>query len=170
MVDANGRWLYPEAFEFCRQVAGIGIKWLEEPLWYDDVEGHHRLTSRCGVPIALGEQLYTVDHFKQFLAAGAVDFVQPDAVRLAGITEWWMVADLALAFRVPVVPHVGDMAQIHLHLAIAHPSCTLVEYIPWLKECFEEPATVSDGYFATPLQPGAGSTILPRAFDKFRVG
>jgi hypothetical protein len=39
-----------------------------------------------------------------------------------------------------------------------------------MKDCFEEPATVSDGYFATPQQPGAGSTILPQALDKYRVG
>lgn len=170
MADANGRWLFPDAFDFCKRVTDFHLKWLEEPIWYDDVEGHRQLATRCEVPIALGEQLYTVDHFKQFLAAGAVDFVQPDAVRLAGITEWLMVADLALAYRLPVVPHVGDMAQVHLHLAIAHPSCNLLEYIPWLKECFEEAATVSDGYFATPLQPGAGSTFLPQAFDKYRAG
>jgi len=170
MADANGRWLFPDALEFCSRVADFHLKWLEEPIWYDDLEGHRQLASRCGVPIALGEQLYSVDHFKQFLAAGAVAFVQPDAVRLAGITEWLMVADLALAYRLPVVPHIGDMAQVHLHLAIAHPSSDLLEYIPWMKDCFEEPATVSDGYFATPLQPGAGSTILPQALDKYRVG
>jgi L-alanine-DL-glutamate epimerase-like enolase superfamily enzyme len=83
MADANGRWLFPDAFDFCRRVADFHLKWLEEPIWYDDVEGHRQLAMRCGVPIALGEQLYAVDHFKQFLAAGAVDFVQPDAVRLA---------------------------------------------------------------------------------------
>lgn len=170
MADANGRWLFPDALEFCSRVADSHLKWLEEPIWYDDLEGHRQLADRCGVPIALGEQLYSVDHFKQFLAAGAVAFVQPDAVRLAGITEWLMVADLALAYRLPVVPHIGDMAQVHLHLAIAHPSSDLLEYIPWMKDCFEEPATVCDGYFATPLQPGAGSTILPQALDKYRVG
>jgi L-alanine-DL-glutamate epimerase-like enolase superfamily enzyme len=106
MVDANGRWLLPDAFDFCSRVADFHLIWLEEPIWYDDVEGHRQLASRCGVPIALGEQLYTVDHFKQFLAAGAVDFVQPDAVRLAGITEWLMVAHLAFAYRLPVVPHI----------------------------------------------------------------
>jgi len=170
MVDANGRWPLPDALDFCGRIADLDLKWLEEPIWYDDVDGHRRLAARGGVPIALGEQLYTVDHFKQFIAAGAVDYVQPDAVRLSGITEWLMVADLALSYRLPVVSHIGDMAQVHLHLAIAHPSCHLLEFIPWLSDCFEEPAAVSEGYFVTPQQPGASSTICSQAFEKYRVG
>ena len=42
------------------------------------------------------------------------------------------------------------MMQLHLHLAIAHPGCEMLEYIPWLRECFEEPATVEDGCFRIP--------------------
>ena len=52
MADANGRWLFPDAFDFCRRVADFNLKWLEEPIWYDDVEGHRQLAGRCQVPIA----------------------------------------------------------------------------------------------------------------------
>jgi L-alanine-DL-glutamate epimerase-like enolase superfamily enzyme len=169
MVDANGRWDLPTAIEMGRQLADYDVYWLEEPLWYDDVEGHRRLSRRIATPIALGEQLYRLDDFRNFIDAGAVHFVQPDAVRLAGITEWWRVADLALAHRLPVVPHIGDMAQVHLHLAIAHPACRLLEYIPWMRDCFEEPAAVKEGHFAAPERPGAGTTLKAEALARYDV-
>ena len=88
---------------------------------------------------------------------------------MAGITEWWQVADLALAHRLPVVSHIGDMMQVHLHLALAHPACHLLEYIPWLRNCFEEPATVMDGYFIAPQQPGAGTALKTEALEEYNV-
>ena len=65
--------------------------------------------------------------------------------------------------------HVGDMAQIHMHTCLAHSACRLLEFIPWIRECFTDPATVRDGTFATPQQPGAGTTLRPDALDRFGV-
>lgn len=169
MVDANGRWDVPTALNIGRHFADFDVYWFEEPVWYDDVAGHATLARKLATPIALGEQLYTLDSFRQFIGAGAVHFVQPDAVRLAGITEWWQAADLALAHRLPVVPHIGDMMQVHLHLSLAHPACRLLEYIPWLRDCFEEPATVVDGYFVAPQLPGAGTTLKEEALEKYNA-
>jgi len=169
MVDANGRWDLPTAIAFGRGLPDLGVEWFEEPLWYDDLEGHAALARSIATPIALGEQLYGIDQFRSFIRAGAVTYTQPDAVRLAGVTEWWRVADLALAHRLPVVAHIGDMMQVHLHLSIAHPACRLLEYIPWMRECFEEPATVKDGCFAAPERPGAGTTLRPDARERFGV-
>ena len=169
MVDANGRWDLPTAQRFGKAISDFDVFWFEEPIWYDDVAGHARLAEAIDTPIALGEQLYLLDHFKSFLDAKALHFVQPDAVRLGGITEWLQVADLALANRLPVCAHVGDMAQIHLPLSIAHPACTMLEYIPWLRQCFTEPVTVRDGYFIPPEEPGANVTLAPDALEKFGV-
>jgi L-alanine-DL-glutamate epimerase-like enolase superfamily enzyme len=169
MVDANGRLDLPTALSFGQRLKDYDVYWFEEPIWYDDVGGHAALARAIKTPVALGEQLYRLDEFRNFIAAGAVHFVQADAVRLAGITEWWQVADLALAHRLPVVPHIGDMMQVHLHLSIAHPACKLLEYIPWLRECFEEPATVKDGWFVVPETPGAGTTIRSTALERYNV-
>jgi L-alanine-DL-glutamate epimerase-like enolase superfamily enzyme len=167
MVDANGKWDLPTAIHFGRRFKDYDIFWFEEPLWYDDLYGHTSLTLAIETPIALGEQLYTLDDFRNFIQARAVHFVQADAVRLAGITEWWQVADLALAHRLPVAPHIGDMMQMHLHLAIAHQACKLLEYIPWTRDCFVEPATVKDGVFIVPEAPGAGTTLRKEAMERF---
>ena len=169
MVDANGRWDLQTALTIGKRLADYDVYWFEEPLWYDDVTGHATLTHKLQTPIALGEQLYTSYAFENFINAKAVYFVQADAVRLAGITEWWQVADLALAHHLPVVPHIGDMMQVHLHLCIAHPACRLLEYIPWLRNCFEEPATVRGGYFVTPQSPGAGTTLKPEALSEYNA-
>jgi L-alanine-DL-glutamate epimerase-like enolase superfamily enzyme len=169
MVDANGRLDLPAAVQIGRRLRDFDVGWFEEPIWYDDVAGHAQLARSIDTPIALGEQLYRLDDFRNFIAAGAVHFVQPDVTRLAGITEWWQVADLALAARLPVAAHVGDMAQIHLHTSIAHSACTLLEFIPWIRECFTDPATVHEGAFVTPQQPGAGTTLRPDAIERFGV-
>jgi L-alanine-DL-glutamate epimerase-like enolase superfamily enzyme len=169
MVDANGRWDLATARAVGRHFSDYDVYWFEEPLWFDDVAGHASLARSLDTPLALGEQLYSVDAFNEFIRAGAVQIVQPDAVRLAGITEWWQVADLALAARLPVVPHIGDMMQVHLHLAIAHSACSLLEYIPWLRDCFVEPATVEDGMFIVPDLPGAGTTLRADAIERFGV-
>ncbi|MEX2501349.1 MAG: mandelate racemase/muconate lactonizing enzyme family protein [Trueperaceae bacterium] len=169
MVDANGAWDLARALEVGRHLVDHDVAWLEEPIWYDDLPGHAKLARTLSTPIALGEQLYTIDAFRDFLAADAVHYVQADAVRLAGVSEWWLVADLAHAHRKPVVPHIGDMMQVHLHLAWAHPACTLLEHIPWMRDCFVEPATVRDGAFVRPERPGAGTALRDDALDRFGV-
>jgi L-alanine-DL-glutamate epimerase-like enolase superfamily enzyme len=169
MVDANGRFDLPTAIRFGSRLADYDVGWFEEPIWYDDLEGHARLARSIATPIALGEQLYMIEDFSRFIAAGAVHFVQADAVRLAGITQWWQVADLALCHHLPVAAHIGDMMQVHLHLSLAHRACTMLEYIPWLRQCFEEPASVKDGKFVVPQRPGAGTTLRNDALERFNV-
>jgi L-alanine-DL-glutamate epimerase-like enolase superfamily enzyme len=169
MVDGNGKWDLPTALRVAPRLADFDVYWFEEPLWYDDVPGHRRLAESVSTPIALGEQLYSLDAFAPFVAAGAVHFAQPDATRLGGVTEWWQVADLALAHRLPVAAHVGDMGQVHLHLSLAHPACRILEYIPWIRDCFEEPVEVRNGAYVPPQLPGAGTTLRPDALARWRV-
>jgi L-alanine-DL-glutamate epimerase-like enolase superfamily enzyme len=169
MVDGNGLWDLPTAVRVGRRFADYDVYWFEEPVGFDDVRGHAELARAIGTPIALGEQLYSIDAFRSFLEAGAVHYVQPDATRLGGVTCWWQAADLALAHRRPVCAHVGDMMQVHQHLSIAHPVGHLLEYIPWLRACFQEPATVEAGYFKIPQAPGAGTTLRDGALDEFGV-
>ncbi len=166
-VDCNGRWNLTTVLSVAPRLPDFDVLWVEEPLFYDDLPGHVRLAQAMLTPIALGEQLYTLDSFRDFIAAGAVHWVQPDMTRLAGITEWLRVADLALAYHLPVVPHVGDMGQVHVHLCYAHPAATRLEYIPWIKDCFEEPIVVESGYYVLPKLPGAGTTFRPDAVERY---
>lgn len=168
-VDANGRMDLPTALRFGPALADNDVMWFEEPLWYDDVASHRRLAESISTPIALGEQLYLTHNFETFFEAGALHYAQPDVARLGGVTPWIQVADMALNRGLPVVSHVGDMMQTHIHTAIGHPASTMLEYIPWMRECFTEPATVKDGYFLVPQEPGAGTTLRPDAIERFGV-
>lgn len=166
MTDANGRWTLQQAVQTAGRLADFDVAWIEEPIYFDDVQGHRRLAEAIRTPIALGEQIYTAAHFREFILAGAVHYVQPDVVRLAGITEFLEVADMAHSANLPVAPHVGDMAQVHQHLCFAHPACNLLEYIPWLRDWMEHPARIHGGYYVAPDVPGAGTTPNQRAFHE----
>jgi len=167
MIDVNGRWTLERASALARELDAYDLFWCEEPLYFDDLVSHVELSKIMRTPMALGEQLYSKFHFDAFLQAKAMRFVQVDAVRVAGITEWLAVADRAGEAGVPVVPHVGDMMQVHQHIALAHPACRLLEFIPWAQECFEEPATVREGHFVPPAAPGAGTTFTVAALRQF---
>lgn len=165
-ATASGIFL-PTCQRFCALARDLDIYWFEEPLWYDDVASHATLARNTSIPIALGEQLYTIDAFRSFVDAGAVAYVQPDVTRLGGITEYIQVADLALAHRLPVVPHAGEMSQVHVHLSYWHPASTILEYIPWIKDHFEEPIRVEGGIYKRPERAGASTTVLAESFARY---
>jgi L-alanine-DL-glutamate epimerase-like enolase superfamily enzyme len=167
-IDGNGKWDLATCQRFCQGAEPHDVYWFEEPLWYDDVKAHAALARATTIAVALGEQLYTQDAFSEFFHQQAIHWVQPDVTRMAGITEVWRVCETAHSYRLPVAPHAGDMSQVHVHLSYAHPACAVLEYIPWIKDCFTEPAEVEDGYFRRPMLPGAGTTPTPQAWERFR--
>lgn len=167
-IDGNGKWDLSEALRFCQAAEDCQVFWFEEPLWYDAVRAHAQLARATRIPVALGEQLYSVDAFAEFIGQQAVHWLQPDVTRMAGITEVLRVIELAGAHRLPVAPHAGDMSQVHQHLNFSRSPCAVLEYIPWIRECFLEPMTVVDGYFHRPQMPGASTTPTEEAWQRYR--
>lgn len=166
-IDGNGKWDLPTCQRFCARAEPLDIFWFEEPMWYDDIASHAALARATSIPIALGEQLYTAEAFNAFMDAGAVQYVQPDVTRVAGITEYIQVAHSAHSRRLPVVAHVGDMGQVHVHLSYWHPSTSMLEYIPWIKDSFVEPIRVEGGHYVRPETPGAGCTLTESAISSY---
>jgi L-fuconate dehydratase len=161
MVDANQQWTWPTATRACESLAALGVHWIEEPTHPDDVLGHQRLAAAVApVAIAAGEHLPNRVAFKNYMQAGACQVVQVDALRVAGVSEFLTVSLMARRFGLPVIPHVGDMGQLHQHLvlfdhiALGHEKLFL-EVIPHLAEHFVEPARIVDGRYVTPRTPGA---------------
>jgi L-fuconate dehydratase len=160
MFDANQQWSLPDARHMCRALSTIDPYWIEEPTHPDDVEAHRTLAREIApLRIALGEHVPNRVVFKNFIEAGAVHFVQADCTRLAGISEFLTVSLLARKFGLPIVPHVGDMGQIHQHLvlfnhvALGH-EVIFLEHIPHLREYFMRPARVEGGVYQVPQAPG----------------
>jgi L-fuconate dehydratase len=139
--------------------------WIEEPTHPDDVTGHKTLADAVApVKLALGEHVPNRVIFKNYLQAKCAGFAQVDAVRVAGVSEFIAVSLMCRKFGVPVVPHVGDMGQLHQHLvlfnhiAMDHP-VVFLEHIPHLREHFVHPARVNNGVYQVPQEVGASCDL-----------
>lgn len=167
MVDANQQWTLPQALEICPRLRAIDPFWIEEPTHPDDLLGHKRLADVIApTRLALGEHVPNRVVFKNYLQAGCAGFIQVDAVRVAGVSEFIAVSLLCKKFGVPVVPHVGDMGQLHQHLvlfnriALGH-EVVFLEHIPHLREQFVHPCRVEGGVYHTPQEAGASCDLKP---------
>lgn len=169
MLDANQQWTLPQAIRVCLALQDINPYWIEEPTHPDDVTAHQTLARAIApVQLALGEHVPNQVIFKNYLQSGCVGFVQADCVRLGGVSEFITVSLLARKFNVPVVPHVGDMGQIHQHLVLFNHigldhEAIFLEYIPHLREHFIHPAQVTGGVYVTPQAPGSSSDLYDLA-------
>jgi L-alanine-DL-glutamate epimerase-like enolase superfamily enzyme len=134
-VDANGAYTRKQALAMAERFAAQHVAWFEEPVSSDDLEGLRLLRDRApaGMAIAAGEYGYDAWYFRRMLEAGAVDVLQADATRCAGITGFMRAAALAWAHQVPLsshcapalhvtpcccAPHVAHMEYFHDHVRI----------------------------------------------------
>ena len=168
MVDANQQWTLPQALDICQRLRAINPFWIEEPTHPDDVLGHKTLADAIApMKLALGEHVPNRVVFKNYLRARCAGFIQVDAVRVAGVSEFLAVSLLCRKFGVPVVPHVGDMGQLHQHLvlfnhiALGH-EVIFLEHIPHLREHFIHPCQVKGGVYQTPQEAGASCDLVEK--------
>jgi L-fuconate dehydratase len=169
MFDANQHWNLPDALRMCRELAKFNPLWIEEPTHPDDLPAHVEISEAIApVKVAAGEHISNRVLFKNFLKANALQFIQVDCTRVAGISEFLTVSFMAKIFNRPVVPHVGDMGQMHQHLmffnhiALDH-EVAFLEHIPHLRKHFVHPAEVSGGVYRTPQAPGASTDLKVNA-------
>ena len=154
MTDANQGLTLPEAIRRARHLEALDIAWFEEPMPADDIGAHHELARQTSVPIAIGESLYSISQFKDYLEANACSIVQVDVARIGGITPWLKVAHMAEAFNVPVCPHF--LMELHVGLCCAVPNSRWVEYIPQLDAITRTQLAIRDGRAHASEDPGLG--------------
>ena len=165
MFDANQHWHLPDALRICGELAKFRPHWIEEPTHPDDIEAHVELSRAVSpIKIAAGEHISNRVLFKNFLKAKALSFLQVDCTRVAGVSEFLTISFLAKIFDLPVVPHVGDMGQMHQHLVLFNHiglglKAEFLEHIPHLRSHFIHPADVRDGVYQTPQEPGASTDL-----------
>ncbi|WP_433975703.1 enolase C-terminal domain-like protein [Tunturiibacter lichenicola] len=169
MFDANQHWNLPDALRMCRELSKFKPLWIEEPTHPDDLLAHVEISDAIApVRVAAGEHISNRVLFKNFLKAKALHFFQVDCTRVAGISEFLTVSFMAKIFNRPIVPHVGDMGQMHQHLmffnhiALDH-EVVFLEHIPHLRKHFVHPAEVSAGVYCTPQEPGASTDLKVNA-------
>jgi L-fuconate dehydratase len=169
-VDANQRWDVAEAIEWMRALRPYDVAWIEEPTNPDDVLGHAAIARGVApIPVATGEHMANRVMAKQFLQADALQVMQIDATRVAGVNENVAIILLAAKFGVPVCPHAGGvgLCEAVQHLAMfdfVAVSGTMegrvIEFVDHLHEHFVTPARVRDGRYVAPTAPGAGTEML----------
>jgi L-alanine-DL-glutamate epimerase-like enolase superfamily enzyme len=163
MVDANQAHQVDEAIRRARHYEAFDLAWYEEPLPADDLAGHVRLSAATSLPIAVGESLYGLGHFRDYLQHGACSIVQTDVARIGGITPWLKVAHMAEAYNVAVCPHF--LMELHVALTAAVPNSRWVEYIPQLAAITGEGMAICHGKAIPSNAPGLG---IDWDWDKIR--
>jgi L-fuconate dehydratase len=176
-LDANQVWDVPTAIEWMRALAPLQPGWIEEPTSPDDILGTARIRREIyPVKVATGEHVANRVIFKQLLQAQAIDIMQIDACRVAGVNE--NIANLLLAakFGVPVCPHAGGvgLCEIVQHLAMfdfvavsGTMDGRMIEWIDHLHEHFVSPAVVTAGHYRAPSAPGASTELLAASVADF---
>ncbi|MEQ1943161.1 mandelate racemase/muconate lactonizing enzyme family protein [Mesorhizobium sp. VNQ89] len=154
MTDCNQGFTVDEAIRRADRLREIDLAWIEEPLPADDIDGHVRLSRSTSTPIAVGESLYSIRHFREYMQKGGCSIVQVDVGRIGGITPWLKVAHAAEAFDMPVSAHF--LMELHVSLACAVQNGKYVEYIPQLDELTGKRMKIVDGYGYAPTEPGIG--------------
>ena len=167
MTDANQGFTVSEAIRRARHYEALDIAWFEEPLPAEDLNGHVLLSQSTSVPIAIGESLYHLAHFREYLQRGACSIVQADVGRVGGITPWLKIAHLAESFNVQVCPHY--LMELHLPLVCAVPNATWLEHIPWLEIITKSRVAFKDGYAIPSNQPGLGIEWDWKAIERRRA-
>jgi len=176
-VDANQVWDVPTAIRWIRTLEQFDLAWVEEPTNPDDILGLAAIRREVSpVPIATGENVANRVIFKQLLQAKAIDVMQIDACRVAGVNENIINLLLAAKFGVRVCPHAGGvgLCEAVQHIAMfdfVSVSTSMVgrqiEWIDNLHEHFVHPAQVVAGHYRVPTAPGASTEMRAESIVEY---
>jgi D-galactarolactone cycloisomerase len=184
MIDTNHAYGVADAVRLGRALAALDLRWYEEPVAAEDLAGYRELRAKLDVPVAGGENEFTVFGFRHLLEARAVDIAQPDVCAAGGFTACRHIAALALAHGVQVNPHVwgsavGQVASLHLigALPLANPSLHADEPVfeydcsahPFREQLVDRPLRQRQGWLELPTAPGLGIEVDRGALERFRV-
>lgn len=163
------------AIKVTKIIEKFDVFWFEEPLRSRSVDDYSALASAIDIPIALGENLYTIYDFREFLSRGCVDIVQPDCNKVGGISESRKIASMASAWHIKFAPHVFGSAiatAANLHVVCSASNSFIFEYDmspydPLRDELVKEPIKVKNGYIEVPKKPGLGIEINEEFIKKY---
>jgi mandelate racemase len=152
MVDFNQALTVAEAVRRGRLIDEEGgVLWIEEPVRADDFAGNARVAREVHTPIQIGENFMGPEHMAQALAAGACDYVMPDAQRIGGVTGWMRAAALAQGAGMEMSSHL--FPEVSCQLLAVTPTCHWLEFVDWAEPVLQQPLALKDGCVAVPEKP-----------------
>jgi D-galactarolactone cycloisomerase len=184
MIDTNHAYGRAEALRLGRALAGFDLRWYEEPVAPEDLQGYVEMRQKLPMPIAGGENEHTLYGFRDLLAAGCVDIAQPDIGSCGGITAARHIVALAQAHGVQVNPHVWGSAiaqaaslQLIAAVPVAHHSLFAQEPVleydrsshPFRQQLITRPIALVDGWVPIPTGPGLGVEVDRAVLEQYRA-
>jgi D-galactarolactone cycloisomerase len=184
MVDTNHAYGRAEALRLGYVLDEYDLRWYEEPVAPEDIDGYIELRSKLRSPIAGGENEHTLYGFADLLSRRAVDVAQPDVGSCGGISAIRHIATLGQAQGIEINPHVWGSAiaqaaslQVIAALPVTHHSLfarePILEYDrsshPFRRELITQPIELRDGVVKIPDGPGLGIEVVPETLARHRV-
>ena len=183
MVDTNHAYGRAEALRLGRALEEYDLRWYEEPVVPEDIQGYVEMRQKLSMPIAGGENEHTLYGFRELLGAGAVDVAQPDLGSCGGISAGRHIIALAQSHGVQVNPHVWGSAiaqaaslQLLAAVPVAHHSLFALEPIleydrsthPFRQHLITRPIQQLQGWVEVPSGPGLGVEVDRAVLEKYR--
>ncbi len=168
MVDFNQALSVAEALLRGRMIDDEGgVLWIEEPVRADDFTGTARIARALATPIQIGENFMGPEQMAQALAAGACDYVMPDAQRIGGVTGWVRAAALAQGAGMEMSSHL--FPEVSAHLLAVTPTAHWLEYVDWADPILEAPLRIQEGAVTPPDRPGIGISWNEDAVRRYQI-
>lgn len=163
-----------QAIAMARAFEPYNLHWLEDPLHKWDWAGYAELRAAVATPLCTGEELWTVEQYRQLIGAGFADVIIVDAGRAEGITGYWRVQELAALQRRAINAHTWSSAIVlaaSVHLSAAAANALMIELKPQRNpmqhELVREPLDHAGGWLRVPERPGLGVEVDETVVRKY---
>jgi mandelate racemase len=154
MSDYNQSLSVTEAVQRAHALDDEELYWIEEPTRADDDVGHAQVSREARTPVQIGENWWGLHDMARSLAAGACDYVMPDAMKIGGVSGWLRAAALAESAGLRMSCHL--FPEVSAHLLSVTPTCHWLEYVDWANPVLTEPLRLADGRAVPSAGPGNG--------------
>jgi mandelate racemase len=154
MVDFNQGLSLGEALHRCHALDDLGLSWIEEPIIYDNLDGHAQLAAELRTPVQIGENFYGPRDVHTALQKRACDYIMPDLMRIGGVTGWLRAAAMAGAAGVPISTHLYP--EVAAHVMRVTEGAHWLEWQDWADPILQQPFEIKEGRVAIPDVPGIG--------------
>ncbi|RKS06603.1 L-alanine-DL-glutamate epimerase-like enolase superfamily enzyme [Nocardiopsis sp. Huas11] len=172
-ADANGAYSAKQVIRLAGALADLDVRWLEEPVSSDDLDGLRRVRDAVPADVAAGEYGFDLPYFQRMCAAGAVDCLQSDITRCGGLLEFARTATVAAAHGLELSAHCAPFLHRHAALPLAN-----LRHLEWFHDHVRIETRFFDGadppvdgvLYPDPDRPGLGLELREADADAFRTG